>query len=65
MSGTILRREMVAAPMQGVIMTVAFRLDFLDVATGKITTVEVDVREKFQEAVPAIVREIGQQMGHR
>lgn len=63
MSGTILRREMIAAPMQGVIMKVAFRLDFLELATGKTTTVEVDVQELFQEAVPAIVKEVGRQMG--
>lgn len=65
MSGTILRREMVAAPMQGVIMKVAFRLDFLEVATGKSTSVEVDVKEFFQDAVPAIVKELGRQMGRR
>jgi hypothetical protein len=63
MSGTILRREMVAAPAQGVIMKVAFRLEFLEVATGKTTTVEADVQELFQNAVPAIVTEFGRQMG--
>ena len=65
MSGTILRREMVAAPAQGVIMKVAFRLDFLEVATGKTTTVEADVQELFQKAVPAIATELGRQMGRR
>jgi hypothetical protein len=63
LSGTILRREMVAAPAQGVIMKVAFRLDFLDVATGKLTTVETDVQELFQDAVPAIVKEFGRHLG--
>ncbi|TLM67652.1 MAG: hypothetical protein FDZ69_03925 [Deltaproteobacteria bacterium] len=65
MSGTILRREMVAAPMQGVIMDVAFRLEFLELATGKITTVETRAEELFQEAIPAIVTEFGRQMGRR
>lgn len=65
MSGTILRREMVAAPMQGVIMKVAFRLDFLEVATGNITSVEAEVKELFQDAIPAIVKELGRQMGRR
>ena len=65
MSGTILRREMVAAPAQGVIMKVAFRLDFLEVATGKTTTVEANVQELFQDAVPAIVKELARQMGRR
>jgi len=65
MSGTILRREMVAAPAQGVIMKVAFRLDFLEVATGKTVSVEANVQELFQNAVPAIAKELGRQMGHR
>ncbi len=65
MSGTILRREMVAAPVQGVIMKVAFRLDFLEVATGKSTSLEIDVQELFQDAVPAIAKELGRQMGRR
>jgi hypothetical protein len=65
MSGTILRREMVAAPMQGVIMKVAFRLDFLELATGKTTSVETRVEELFQDAIPAIVKEMGQQMRWR
>lgn len=65
MSGTILRREMIAAPTQGVLMTVAFRLDFLDVTTGNTTSVEVDVREKFQDTIPAIVQELARQMGKR
>jgi hypothetical protein len=65
MSGTILRREMVAAPMQGVIMKVAFRLDFLELATGKTTSVETCVEELFQDAIPAIVKEMGQQMRWR
>jgi hypothetical protein len=65
LSGTILRREMVAAPAQGVIMKVAFRLDFLEVASGKITSVEVAVQELFQDAVPAIVAELSRQLGRR
>lgn len=65
MSGTILRRDMDAAPAQGVIMKVAFRLDFLELATGKTTTVEVDVQELFQDAIPEIVREFGRQLGRR
>lgn len=65
MSGTILSREMVAAPAQGVIMKVAFRLVFLELASGKTTTVEVAVQELFQDAVPAIVKELGRQLGRR
>ena len=65
MSGTILRRDMDAAPTQGVIMKVAFRLDFLELASGKTTTVEIAAQELFQDAIPAIVKELGRQMGRR
>jgi hypothetical protein len=51
--------------MQGVIMKVAFRLDFLELATGKTTSVETCVEELFQDAIPAIVKEMGQQMRWR
>ena len=65
MSGSILRRDMDAAPTRGVIMKVAFRLDFLELASGKTTTVEVDVQELFQNAIPEIAKELGRQMGRR
>jgi len=65
LSGTILRREMVAAPAQGVIMKVSFRLVFLELASGQTTVVEVEVQELFQDAVPAIVTELARQMGKR
>ena len=63
MSGTILRRDMDAAPAQGVITKVAFRLEFLELATGKTTTVEVTVQDLFQDAIPTIVKELGRKMG--
>ena len=65
MSGTILRRSMDAAPTQGVIMTVAFRLEFLELATGKTTTVEADVKELFQDAIPTIAKELGRKLSRR
>jgi hypothetical protein len=58
MSGTILSREMVAAPAQGVIMTVAYRLEFLNLDNDQTTTLEVTVKELFQDAIPAVVDEM-------
>jgi len=58
LSGTILQREMVTAPAQGVIMHVAYRLEFLDLTTNQTVTVEVEVKELFQDAIPAIVTEL-------
>ncbi|MDT8442144.1 MAG: hypothetical protein RQ723_10830 [Desulfuromonadales bacterium] len=63
LSGTILKREMVAAPMQGVIMHVAYRLDFLDVQSGRTVSVQVTVKELFQDAIPAVVADLARRIG--
>lgn len=65
MSGTILRREMVAAPSNGIIMTVAYRLEFLNLVDGRTTILEVTTRELFQDAVPKTVEYMAKQMGAR
>lgn len=65
MSATILHREMVAAPAQGVIMKVGYRLDFLELASGQTVSVEVSLQEMFQEAVPATVKELAKHLGRR
>ncbi|MBW2451245.1 MAG: hypothetical protein JRF07_02700, partial [Deltaproteobacteria bacterium] len=56
--GTILKREMVAAPTQGVIMSVVYQLDFLNLTNGKMTSVQVVVKELFQNAIPETVNEL-------
>ena len=63
LSGTILKRDMITVPAQGVVTNVAYRLDFLEIATGKTTTIEVQVKELFQDAIPTIVRELARKMG--
>ncbi len=63
MSGTILKRDMVAAPAQGVIMTVTYRLEFLNLASGQTTVAEVKVKEMFQDAIPETVNELARQLG--
>ncbi len=65
MSATILHREMVAAPAQGVIMKVGYRLDFLELASGQTVSIEISVQEMFQEAVPASVKELAKHLGRR
>lgn len=56
--GTILKREMVAAPTQGVIMDVVYQLDFLNLTNGQMTSVQVVVKELFQDAIPETVNEL-------
>jgi hypothetical protein len=65
MSGTILSREMVAAPAQGVIMTVAYRLEFLNLGNGQTTVIEVAIKEMFQDVIPETVEYLVKQMGGR
>lgn len=65
MSGTILSREMVAAPAQGVIMTVAYRLEFLNLDNGRTTVIEVTTKDMFQDVIPETVEHLAKQMGGR
>lgn len=63
MSGTILSREMVAAPANGVIMTAAYRLEFVNRGTGQTTIIEILAKELFQEVIPATVEYLAGQVG--
>lgn len=63
MSGSILKRQMVAAPMQGVLMDVTYRLDFLDLVSNQMVSLEVRVKDLYQEAIPAVVAELQQRIG--
>lgn len=62
MSGTILSREMVAAPANGVIMTVAYRLEFFNLANGRLTIIEITAKELFQEVIPESVTYLAKQL---
>ena len=65
MSGTILSREMVAAPAQGVIMTAAYRLEFLNLGNGQTTVIEITTKELFQDVVPETVEELAKEMSNK
>jgi len=63
MSGTILSRGMTAAPANGVIMTASYRLEFLNLADGQTTVIEISVQDMFQDVVPSAVKHLAEQMG--
>lgn len=63
MSGTILSRDMTAAPANGVIMTASYRLEFLNLANGQTTVIEISAQDMFQDVVPSAVRHLAEQMG--
>lgn len=65
MTGTILKREMVAAPANGVIMTAAYRLEFLNLVNGQSTVIEVTTQELFQDVIPKTVEYLATQMRGR
>ena len=61
-TGTILKRETIAAPTKGVLMQVAYRLEFHDLTTAKKTVIEVEVKDFFQQCIRTAVKEIAQQI---
>jgi len=65
MSGTILSREMTAAPAKGVIMTARYRLEFLNLADGLTTVIEVSTQDMFQDVVPNTVRYLAKQLDNK
>ena len=58
LTGVILQRSTVAAPMQGVLMDVAYRLDFYDLQSKTTTSIEVRVQDLFQECIKTIVSDL-------
>jgi hypothetical protein len=62
LTGTILKRETVAAPTKGVLMDVAYRLEFYNLSTAKTTVVEVAVKDFFQQCIRTAVKEIARQL---
>jgi hypothetical protein len=65
MSGTIMSRDMVAAPANGVIMTATYQLEFLNLVDGQTTVIEVTTKDLFQDVIPNIVKHLAEQMGKR
>jgi len=56
--GTILERETIVAPTRGIIMQVAYRLEFFNPATNGSTIVEIKVKKHFKDCVNLVVNEI-------
>ena len=65
MSGTILSREMTVAPAKRVIMTARYRLEFLNLADGQTTVIEVSSQDMFQDVVPNTVKHLAKQLGSK
>ena len=58
MFGTVLSRETIVAPTRGIIMEVAYRLEFYNPADGKSSVVEITVHEHFKDCIKVAVEEL-------
>jgi hypothetical protein len=52
LSGVILYRDTVVAPMHGVVMEVSYRLLLEDLENGKTAVIEIEVKDLFRDALP-------------
>jgi hypothetical protein len=62
MSGTIMKREMIAAPANGVIMTATYRLEFINLGNSQTTVIEVTTKELFQDLIPETVEHLAKKI---
>ncbi len=62
MMATVLSRETIVAPTRGIIMEVAYRLEFYAPGTGKSTVVEITVHEQFKNCIRLAVDELTRQV---
>lgn len=60
LTATILSRDTIVAPMQGVMMEVSYRFELLELQTGEVLVVEVEAEDLFREVAPAIVEAVGE-----
>lgn len=58
MFGTVLSRDTIVAPTRGIIMEVAFRLEFYNPADGKSTVVDIAVHEHVKDSIKLVVEEL-------
>jgi len=56
--GTVLSRETIVAPTRGIIMEVAYRLEFYNPAHAKSTVVEITVHEPFKDCLKVVAEEL-------
>ena len=60
--GTIMKRKTVIAPTRGVVMIVAYRLEFFDPVSKDSTVLMVAVRDLAERCIPLAVEEIRRQL---
>lgn len=58
MFGTVLERQNIVAPTRGIIMQVAYRLEFFNPAGKAPTVIEITVKEHFKDCIKQVIAEI-------
>lgn len=61
--GTLLKRETTVAPLRGVVVDEAYRLEFFNLATRQSVTVEIAVRELAEKSVTTAVAAVAEAWG--
>jgi hypothetical protein len=62
---TVLDRDTIVAPLRGVVMDVAYRLEFLDPTTGQSVIIEAAVKKQFADCIPAIAEALLEKVAAR
>jgi hypothetical protein len=63
--GSLLKRTTSVAPMRGVVMDEAYRLEFYNVATRRSVIIELEVRDLAERSVTAAVGELHRQLDNK
>ena len=62
--GTITYRDTIVAPTRGVVMEVAYTLEWVKLDSGESVVMEVEAQDMFQDVAPAIAEAIGELLGN-
>jgi hypothetical protein len=65
LTGVILHRSTVAAPAQGVLMRVGYRLQFYDLRSRQTTAIDIEVKDIFQDCVAAAANALAEKLSSR
>lgn len=62
LTGVILHRSTVAAPAQGVLMEVGYRLQFYDLRSRQTTEIDIEVKDIFQDCIVAAANALAEKL---
>lgn len=60
--GNIRYRQLDVIPVRGVVMTVGYTLEFIDLKTGQATVIDIDVKDEQGKCIDAAVAELAREL---